>query len=94
MQKLHASPDFLHQVYFSDEAMFHVSGVVNRCNFRILGSQNPYVTCELDRVNVWAGLMHDKLIGPFLSEETRTGHSYLDMLELYALPTLPPQTIL
>jgi hypothetical protein len=27
-------------------------------------------------------------------EKTMTGRSYLDMLELYALPQLPPQTIL
>jgi hypothetical protein len=39
--------------------------------------------------------MHDKLIGPFFFlEKTVTAHSYLDMLELYALPQLPPQTIL
>jgi hypothetical protein len=45
-------------------------------------------------VNVLAGLMH-KLIGPlFFSEKTVAGRSYLDMLELYALPQLPPQTIL
>jgi hypothetical protein len=39
--------------------------------------------------------MHDKLIGPFFfSEKSVTGFSYLDMLELHALPQLPPQTIL
>jgi hypothetical protein len=42
-----------------------------------------------------ADLMHDKLIGPFFfSEKTVTGRSYLNMLELYALLQLPPQTIL
>jgi hypothetical protein len=41
----------------------------------------------------WAGIMHDKLIGPFFFLE-KTGHSYLDTLELCALPQLPPQTIL
>jgi hypothetical protein len=39
--------------------------------------------------------MHDKLTGPFFSsEKTVAGRWYLDMLELYALPQLPPQTIL
>jgi hypothetical protein len=33
--------------------------------------------------------MHDKMIGPFLfPEKIMTGRSYLDMLELYALPQL------
>jgi hypothetical protein len=39
--------------------------------------------------------MHDNLIGPFSSSENSvTRRSYFDMLELYALPQLPPQTIL
>jgi hypothetical protein len=43
--------------------------------------------------DLWACLMHDKLIGRFFfSEKTVTGRSYLDMLELYALPQFPPQT--
>jgi hypothetical protein len=83
---------------YSDEATFHVKGVVNRYNCRIWASQNQHVTCELQRgrpkVNMWAGLIH-KLIEPFFFlEKTVTGHLYLDMLELYALPQLPPQTIL
>jgi hypothetical protein len=39
--------------------------------------------------------MHDKLIGPFFFlEKAVTRRSYLDMQELYALPQLPPHTIL
>jgi hypothetical protein len=46
-------------------------------------------------MNVWAGSMHDKLTGQFFFKEKNVaGHSYLDMLELYALPQLPSQTIL
>jgi hypothetical protein len=91
LERIDASPDFLHQVCFSDEVTFHVNGVVNRYNCRFWGSQNPHVTCELERgnpeVNVWASLMHDKLIGRFFFlEKTVTKCSYLDMLELYVLP--------
>lgn len=99
LERYDASPDFLRQVCFSDKATFHINGVVSRYNCRICGSQNPHITCELERgspkVNVWAGLTHDKLIGPlFFSEKSVTERSYLDMLELYALLQLPPQTIL
>jgi hypothetical protein len=46
-------------------------------------------------VNVRAGFMHNKFTGPFFfSGKTVTRSSYLDILELYALPQLPPQTIL
>jgi hypothetical protein len=86
-------------VCFLDEETFYATGAVNMYNCRIWGSQNPHVTCEMEtgssKVNVKACLMHDKLIGPFFfMEKTVTGHLYLDMLELYALPQLPPQTIL
>jgi hypothetical protein len=98
LERIVVSPNFLHQVCFSDEVKFHVSAIVNRYNSRIWGSQNPHVTCELERgspkVNVWASLMHEKLIDWMIFGKTVTGHSYLDMLELYALPQLPPQTIL
>lgn len=97
LQRVDASPDYLQQVCFSDEATFHVSGVVNRHNCRIWGDENPHVTCELERgtpkVNVWAGLMHNMVIGPFFFiEKTVVGIAYLDMLEQYALPQLPQHT--
>ncbi|PNF19248.1 hypothetical protein B7P43_G08217 [Cryptotermes secundus] len=90
LERTDASPDFVRQVCFSDEATFHVSGVVNRYNCRIWGSQNPHVTCELERgspkLNVWTCLMRDKSIGTFFfSEKFVTGRSCLDMLQLHAL---------
>jgi hypothetical protein len=98
-ERIEVSPDFLLQVCFSDKATLSVSEAVNRYYCRIWGSENQHVTCKLQRgspkVNVWAGLIHNKLIGPFwFSEKIVTGRSYLDMLELYALPQLSPQTIL
>jgi hypothetical protein len=74
LERIDASPDF-QQVCFLGEAMFHVSGVVKKYNCRVLGSQNPHVTCELERgnhkLNMWTGLMRDESIGPvFFSEKT------------------------
>jgi hypothetical protein len=41
------------------------------------------------KVNVWCALKHDGVIGPFFfAEQTATSHSYLDMLQLYAVPQL------
>jgi hypothetical protein len=99
LERIDASPDFVRQVCFLDKTTFHVNGVVNRYNCRIWSSQNQYVAFELEggslKVNVWADLRHTKLIGLFFFyEETMTGCSYLDMLELYARPQLPPPTIL
>jgi hypothetical protein len=66
-ERIDTSPDFLLQVCFSGEATFHVSGVFNRCNCRIWGTQNPHVTYKMEKgspkVNVWVSLRHNKLIG-------------------------------
>ena len=78
---------------FSDEATFHVCGKVNKHNIRIWGSQNPCEVLERERdipkINVWCGLMHNQIIGPFIfAESTITANIYLDMLKHYVVPQL------
>ena len=76
---------------FSDEATFHVSGKVNKHNIRIWGSQNPCEVLERNspKINVWCGLMHNQIIGPFIfAESTITANIYLDMLKHYVVPQL------
>ena len=78
---------------FSNEATFHVSGKVNKHNIRIWGSQNPCKVLERERdspkINVWCGLMHNQIIGPFIfAESTITANIYLDMLKHYVVPQL------
>jgi hypothetical protein len=78
---------FLEKVQFSDEATFHVSGAVNRCNVRIWGSENPQVYVEHQRdspkVNVFCAISSQKVYGSFsFAEETITGMTYLDVLQL------------
>ena len=83
--------DYLKCVCFSDEATFHTSGVVNRHNVRIWSSENPHVVFQNEqgspKVNVWCGLMHNKVIGTFFfNEPTISANVYLDMLEVYVAP--------
>jgi hypothetical protein len=54
---------------FTDKATFHINGYVNRYNCRIWGSQQTneffkYVR-DTPEVNVWCGLLHDRVVGPF-----------------------------
>ncbi|KFM65773.1 hypothetical protein X975_25152, partial [Stegodyphus mimosarum] len=86
-------PEFLKLIMFSDESSFHLSGIVNRHNVRIWGSENPHEYREAQRdstkVNVWCGLMHDRVIGPFVfTEKTVSSVVYLDMLENFVFPQL------
>ena len=85
--------DYLKRVCFSDEATFHTLGVVNRHNVPIWGSENPHVVFQNEqsspKVNIWCGLMHNKVTGPFFfNEPTISANVYLDTLELYVAPQL------
>ena len=68
---------------------------------RIWGSENPRDTCDLERdspkLNVWCGIMQDKIIGPFFfAEKSITTQIHLDVVIEYVLPQLEqyqPQVI-
>ena len=82
LDRLDSDPGFLKRVCFGDESTFHVSELINRHNSRIWGSQNPHETYELERdsskLNVWCGIMDDKIIGPFFfAEKSITAQIYL-----------------
>ena len=89
LQDIMSSDDhFLEKVQFSGEATFHVSGTVNRRNVRIWGSENPHAyvehQCDSPTVDVFCAISGQKVYGPFFfAEETVTGMTYLDMLQLW-----------
>ena len=43
LRRIDEDNDYLKRVYFSDEATFHTSGVVNRHNVSMWSSENPHV---------------------------------------------------
>jgi hypothetical protein len=76
---------FLKQLMFTDEAMFHMNGHVNRNNFCIWGQKLP---CEMYghvqdflKINVWCGIVHG-------AENTIMANIYLDMLHLFLFPQI------
>jgi len=94
LQDLMSSDDhFLEKVQFSDEATFHISGAVNCHNVRIWGSENPHAyvghKCCSPKVSVFCAISSQKVYGPFFfAEETVTGVTYLEMLQLWLMPHL------
>ena len=106
LHRLDSDPGFLKRVCFSDESTFHVSGLINRHNSGIWGSHNPHETYELERdspkLNIWCGIMHDNIIGPFFFAEksiaaqiyldllTEYGHHSLNSMELFSSRTVHP----
>lgn len=86
-------PDFLRHVCFSDESTFHLTGYVNRHNCRYWSQENPHIISEAhtqvrQKLNVWAGILGNRLVGPFFIEGNLNGELYLEMLQKLIVPAM------
>lgn len=77
---------FLSQVLWTDEATFTNCGRVNLHNMHYWSQTNPHWMREVDHqnrwsVNVWCGILGDRIIGPFVFDGHLNGESYLNFLE-------------
>lgn len=77
--------EFVRRILFSDESRFHNNGTVNRHNMHYWSVENPHWVREAAfqeqwGVNVWCGILGDRLIGPVFFEEHLTGARYLELL--------------
>lgn len=65
------SPNFLRKVLFTDEASFNRQGIFNSKNNHIWAQENPHSIIQRGHqvrfsVNVWAGVLDNFLIGPYI----------------------------
>lgn len=93
MDRRMRNPEFLSHVCFSDESTFHLTGYVNRHNCRYWSDVNPHIIREAHtqypkKLNVWAGILGRRLIGPFFIEGNLNGELYLDMLQNLIVPAM------
>lgn len=87
------NPDYVKHICFSDESTFFVNGNVNTQNCRYWSDENPHFFREghtqyPEKLNVWAGILGDHIIGPIFLEENLTGPIYLDMLQNRIVPMI------
>ena len=74
---MQAHPELLGVILFTDESSFTRDGVNNSRNVHMWSQDNPHettVTTFQSRfsVNVWCGVIGDRLIGPFVFENNLT----------------------
>jgi hypothetical protein len=74
----------LHNTWFSEEAHFHIDGVVNKQNVRFWATEHPHQFHERDsygnKITVWAGISSHGIIRPFFFEDMANSDCYLAML--------------
>jgi Helix-turn-helix domain (DUF4817) len=67
------NPHWIANVWFSDEAHFHLNGVVNRQNFRYWGSEKPHEVAERPlhspKCTAWCAMSTHGIIGPLWFED-------------------------
>ena len=76
-----AHPELLSVILFSDEASFTRDGVNNLRKVHMWYHDKPQETCVTNfqrrfTVNVWCGVLGNKLIGPFVFDNNLTGNPY------------------
>ena len=90
--------DLVNNVWMSDEAHFHLSGFVNKQNFRYWSQANPRALHEKplhsQKVTVWWAMSASGIIGPY-SFENEAGNAvtvnadrYVEMLQNFFNPQL------
>lgn len=92
LERLARNPQFLNNFFFTDEANFSKNAITNFHNNHVWSQENPHAISERYfqyqfSLNVWAGIVGDRLIGPFFLPQRLDGQTYRHFLE-NELPTL------
>jgi hypothetical protein len=89
---IEGDPYFINLLLFSDEAHFHVHGLVNKQDFRYWSQDNPGWFQEQplhsQRITVWAAIGRQGVVGPFFFEENVNGANYLNLLQQCFIPVV------
>lgn len=78
-------PDFLQNIWFSDECSFYVSGEVNHHNFRYWSPEKPDFYAEKplhsEKTHVWAAISKFGILGRCFYQGNMEAQSYLMILQ-------------
>lgn len=78
--------NFCRNILFTDEACFTRRGVTNFHNEHVYAYENPHATKVTHyqhefKINVWAGIINNFIIGPVILPHRLNGETYLDHLQ-------------
>jgi hypothetical protein len=84
---------FLSAICFTDECTFTLNNEPNVQNTRYWAQENPRVNISTrtqypQKINIWAGIFNNNIIGPFEIEGNLNSATYLDLLVTKVRPAL------
>ena len=93
MGRIIADPNLPSNIAFSDEATFQLDGTLNRHNCRYWADANPHWVREdksqyPQKLNVWAGILNNRVIGPFFIDGNLNAENYEAMLRNQIVPAI------
>lgn len=86
LQQVEEHPNFTSRIMWTDEANFSRDGFFNQRNSHYYSLENPHVVYERNHqyrfsVNVWAGIMGTRLIGPVFLPHRLNAEHFMHFLE-------------
>uniref|UniRef100_A0A0N5BGY5 Transposable element Tc3 transposase n=1 Tax=Strongyloides papillosus TaxID=174720 RepID=A0A0N5BGY5_STREA len=90
LKKTDESPYFYRNIYFSDEAVFHVSGAINQHNAHVWATANPFKSQQRSnnpqRLIVWALIGYSGIVKFEILERTVNSDVYREILQKHVIP--------
>lgn len=102
LTRMREDPAFFSKVLFTDESSFSSTCRANQHNFHHYAQQNPRLFREVDyqhrfKVNVWAGICGEHVVGPHFFDGNLTADMYLQFLQqelhLLQIGKVPPNIL-
>jgi len=92
-RKVDENEDFIKNILFTDESSFSLHAPHNPAVARYWSQENKHLSVPLrtqypKKLNIWAGILGDNIVGPFVINGTLNGERYLEMLEQVIVPAV------
>lgn len=92
-EKVDRDERFIQNILFTDESSFTLHGHHNPSVVRYWSRENQHLSVPLrtqypQKVNVWAGILGDNIVGPFFIDGNLNAERYLQLLQQNVIPAV------